>query len=127
MLKKHIKNNLENTYIKMYCNYFKNNFFLILSNINGETIKYFSLGQLKTNNKKNTYTEQEIIRQTIKFLLYLGIKQINLFINGHKKKLISNLEYLITQLFKNNIRIVKIQNITAIPYNGTKQKKIRRV
>lgn len=115
-------------FVKVYITNLKNNTFLNINNIQGKTLKYLSLGMLKNKKeRKNSSNRQQVIREATKYLKHNNIKQISLYIVGYKKKLFFTTKMLISYLYKNRIKVIRVGNITPIPYNGTKPKKIRRV
>lgn len=128
-MRKIFKYQTQNNYLRVYIVNVKNNTFASIIDINGNTLINWSTGKLgiKGSRKKTSYAQEQIIRTTLTYLLASKSKQLILYFRGYKQKFLNNLQLLLSTLIKNNIKITKIKNITSTPYNGTKQKKKRRV
>ncbi len=106
----HIKCNLKNTIISLTKN-------------NGDLLKQWSTKSLKkTKFKKNTpYNVQLIVYQINQYLILKKIKKINIYIKGTGLGRFNILKNL-----KKNIKIGFIFDKTSIPFNGCRQKKMKR-
>ena len=107
----HIRASLKNTIIS-------------LTEINGNVLKQWSTKSLKkTKFKKNTpYNVQLITYKINEFIAIKKIKKLNIYLNGTgfgRYNVLKNLK-------KKNIKIDYIFNQTALPFNGCRQKKMKR-
>ena len=110
---------LANLYIT--CN-LKNTRISITKN-NGNLLKQWSTKSLKkTKFKKNTpYNVQLIVYKINQYLILKKIKKINIYIKGTGLGRFNILKNL-----KKNIKIGYIFDKTSIPFNGCRQKKMKR-
>jgi small subunit ribosomal protein S11 len=107
----HVKSNLKNT-------------ILSLTQINGLLLKQWSTKSLKkTKFKKNTpYNVQLIVYQINQYIKIKKIKKLNIFFNGTglgRYNILKNLK-------KKQFKIGYIFDKTTIPFNGCRQKKMKR-
>ncbi len=107
----HVQSSLKNTIVS-------------LTQINGNVLKQWSTKSLKkTKFKKNTpYNVQLITYNINQFIKIKKIKKLNIYLNGTglgRYNILKNLK-------KKNIKIGYIFDQTAIPFNGCRQKKIKR-
>ncbi len=95
-----------------------------LTQINGNVLKQWSTKSLKkTKFKKNTpYNVQLITYNINQFIKIKKIKKLNIYLNGTglgRYNVLKNLK-------KKNIKIGYIFDQTAVPFNGCRQKKMKR-
>jgi small subunit ribosomal protein S11 len=107
----HVQSSLKNTIIS-------------LTKINGNVLKQWSTKSLKkTKFKKNTpYNVQLITYNINQFIKIKKIKKLNVYLNGTglgRYNVLKNLK-------KKNIKIGYIFDQTAVPFNGCRQKKMKR-
>jgi small subunit ribosomal protein S11 len=107
----HVQASLKNTIIS-------------LTKINGNVLKQWSTKSLKKSKfKKNTpYNVQLITYNINQFITIKKIKKLNIYLNGTglgRYNVLKNLK-------KNNIKIGYIFDQTALPFNGCRQKKMKR-
>ncbi|XOD38941.1 MAG: 30S ribosomal protein S11 [Candidatus Carsonella ruddii] len=109
----------------IYINSTFNNTVSTLTDLNGNTIGWFSSGVLGFKGpKKNTSLASQSISEKISYLaLKKNIKIIDVYIKG-----ISIGKETILRIINNcGIYIRSITDITPLPYNGCRKKKKRRV
>jgi small subunit ribosomal protein S11 len=100
------------------------NTIISLTKINGNVLKQWSTKSLKkTNFKKNTpYNVQLITYNINQFIKIKKIKKLNIYLSGTGLG-----RYNVLKNFKKkNIKIDYIFDRTAIPFNGCRQKKMKR-
>ena len=107
----YIKSSLKNTIIS-------------LTKINGNLLKQWSTKSLKkTKFKKNTpYNVQLITYQINQYIRIKKIKKLNIFLNGTgvgRYNVLKNLK-------KQNLKIGYVFDKTPLPFNGCRQKKMKR-
>lgn len=99
------------------------NTIISLTKLNGEVLKQWSTKSLKkTKFKKNSlYNIQFIVYQINYYIKTKEIKKLNIFFKG-----IGSARYNILKNLKKNIKIGFIIDQTIQPFNGCRQKKIKR-
>ena len=107
----HIQCHLKNTIIS-------------LTKINGDVLKQWSTKSLKKTKfkKNNPYNVQLITYKVNQFIKLKKIKKINIFLKGTglgRYNILKNLK-------KTNLKIGYIFDKTSIPFNGCRQKKMKR-
>jgi small subunit ribosomal protein S11 len=107
--------------LHIICN-FKNTIISLTKN-NGNLLKQWSTKSLKkTKFKKNTpYNVQLIVYKINKYIQLKKIKKINIYFKGTSLGRFNILKNL-----KKNIKIGYIFDKTSIPFNGCRQKKMKR-
>ena len=100
------------------------NTIISLTKNNGNVLKQWSTKSLKkTKFKKNTpYNVQLITYQINQYIKIKKIKRLNIYFNGTglgRYNVLKNLK-------KKNLKIRYIFDQTAIPFNGCRQKKVKR-
>ena len=116
------KNNI--TFANLYIQSSLKNTIISLTKNNGNVLKQWSTKSLKkTKFKKNTpYNVQLITYNINQFIKIKKIKKLNVFLNGRglgRYNVLKNLK-------KKNIKIGYIFDQTAVPFNGCRQKKMKR-
>lgn len=118
---KYSKYKIFNIYIKTTIN----NTFITLTDIKGKIKSMYSGGKLgyKGAKRSTTYAAESAILKISKDCLNQGVKKIQLFFNGIGKP-----KKMFLKTIKNNgIKILTLNDITPIPYNGCRLPKKRRV
>lgn len=109
--------------INVYCS--SNNTTLNVSNFEKKTILCGSCGFLgiKGSRRSTSYASQAISSIFAKKLLFLGIKYAFIKLKGFGNGRYS----CIRGLFLGGVKILRIQDITSLPFNGCKPQKKRRI
>lgn len=110
-----------NIYIKKTLN----NIFITLTNLKGDTIKYYSTGKVekKSTNKSSTYVAEVMIKKILNDCSDVGIRYVCLYYSG----IIYNLKSYLKEIKKKRIHVLSLTNNTPINYNGCKAPKPRRL
>nr|YP_009118081.1 ribosomal protein S11 [Malawimonas californiana]AJF22875.1 ribosomal protein S11 [Malawimonas californiana] len=118
---KYIKYKIFNIYIKTTLN----NTFITLTDIKGQIKATCSGGKLgyKGSKRSTVYATENILLKILKTCLNSGVKKVQLFFNGIGKPK----KMFIKLIRKNGIKIIALNDITPIPYNGCRLPKKRRV
>lgn len=129
MRKKIYNNSTRVHFCKVYITSTKNNTFATIHAVQNDTRYHFSCGRLgiKGSKKKTGYATHQVIRTLIKRLKEENTQQVILYVAGYKRKLSTALGILLVYFTKNNVRLLRIQNVQPIMYNGTRPSKMRRV
>jgi len=103
------------------------NTIISLTKNNGNVLKQWSTKSLKKSKfKKNTpYNVQLIIYKVNRYIKIKKIKNLNVYFNGTGLGRYNILKNLIKRK-KNNIKILYIFDKTTKPFNGCRQKKMKR-
>lgn len=112
-INKYLKYKIFNLYIKTTLN----NTFVTLTNIKGKIKSNCSGGKFKNIKKSTAYAAENAISKVLKDCLNFGVKKIQLFINGIGKSKKTTIK--IIKSF--GIKILIIENITPVPYNGCRK------
>ncbi|XBT18804.1 MAG: 30S ribosomal protein S11 [Candidatus Shikimatogenerans sp. AspAUS03] len=102
-----------------------NNTIISLTNLSGEVLMWSSSGKMKfKGSKKNTsYAAQISCQEVIEKAIKIGLKKIHIFLNGPGL----GKESSIKTAYNLGIKILSIKDITAIPHNGCRPSKKRRI
>ena len=102
-----------------------NNNVITLTNLKGDTIFWSSSGScgFKGARKATPFAAKVVIETTLKRCFDFGIKKIKILINGPGP----GRETVIRGLQKGGLQITLIRDVTAIPHNGCRPPKKRRI
>lgn len=117
-----------NNILILHIKIFRNNFFLIISNMLGKVLFIRNSGMLgfKNMNKREIETFKIILLSSLKFILTLKKKKIFLKLEGQKKFFLREIyKQLLNLLNKFNIKILGLSIINKISFNGCRKKKIK--
>ena len=102
-----------------------NNTIVTLTDQNGNALSQCSAGQVgfKGPKKSTPYAAQSIIRKVVEKARDYGLKEVNVLVKGVG----SGREAAIRALNANGLNVLTIKDVTPIPHNGCRAKKVRRV
>lgn len=102
-----------------------NNTIVTITSLNGETISWASAGSsgFKGARKSTPFAAQTAAEKAALEALSLGMKSVNILIKGQG----SGRETAIRAIEGAGFKITSIQDITAVPHNGCRPPKRRRV
>lgn len=102
-----------------------NNIIISLTNTTGQVVSWSSAGKMGfKGSKKNTpYAAQTAAQDCGKTAYDLGLRKVEVFVKGPG----SGRESAIRTLQTVGIEVISIQDITAIPHNGCRPPKRRRI
>lgn len=102
-----------------------NNTIVSLADMQGNVIAWSSAGQLgfKGPKKATPYAATTIVKSVVEKVQTSGLKSVDVYVKGVG----SGREAAIRALGANNITVLSIKDVTPIPHNGCRPKKIRRV
>ena len=117
------KNNLLNGIVHIQSTF--NNTIVTITSLNGETISWASAGSsgFKGARKSTPFAAQTAAEKAALEALSIGMKSVNILIKGQG----SGRETAIRAIEGAGFRITSIQDITAVPHNGCRPPKRRRV
>lgn len=118
-----------NNILILHVKLFRNNFFLIISNLLGKVLFIKNSGVLgfKNMNKKDIEAFRLILLNGLKFILkFEDKKKIFLKLEGQKKSLLREVYKQLLNLSKKfNFKILGITLVNKISFNGCRKKKIK--
>lgn len=102
-----------------------NNTVVTLTDQNGNVLGWSSAGQVgfRGPKKSTPYAAQAIVKNAVNKVRDYGLKEVNVFVKGVG----SGRESAIRALNANGLNILAIKDVTPIPHNGCRPKKVRRV
>jgi small subunit ribosomal protein S11 len=102
-----------------------NNTIITFTDQNGNVLAWSSAGQcgFKGPKKSTPYAASVIVKNAAEKVQAYGLKEVNVFVKGVG----AGRESAIRAINANNIQVLTIKDITPIPHNGCRPKKIRRV
>lgn len=102
-----------------------NNTIVTLTDEAGNTVSWCSAGQLgfKGSKKSTPYAAQMIAEQAAKSALEQGLKRVEVYIKGPG----SGRESAIRAIQAAGLEVVAIKDVSAVPHNGCRPPKRRRV
>ncbi|XOU94867.1 MAG: 30S ribosomal protein S11 [Candidatus Kerfeldbacteria bacterium] len=102
-----------------------NNTIVTITDMDGNTVAWSSAGQLgfKGPKKATPYAAGIIVKSVVEKIQSAGLKSVDVFVKGVG----SGREAAIRALNANNITVQSIKDVTPIPHNGCRPKKVRRV
>ena len=102
-----------------------NNTIVTITDPEGNTVAWSSAGQLgfKGPKKATPYAAGIIVKSVVEKIQTAGLKSVDVFVKGVG----SGREAAIRALNANNITVMSIKDVTPIPHNGCRPKKVRRV
>nr|YP_010282965.1 ribosomal protein S11 [Nitzschia ovalis]ULD15729.1 ribosomal protein S11 [Nitzschia ovalis] len=117
------KNNLLNGIVHIQSTF--NNTIVTITSLNGETISWASAGSsgFKGARKSTPFAAQTAAEKAALEALSIGMKSVNILIKGQG----SGRETAIRAIEGAGFKITSIQDITAVPHNGCRPPKRRRV
>lgn len=117
------KNNLLNGIVHIQSTF--NNTIVTITSLNGETLSWASAGSsgFKGARKSTPFAAQTAAEKAALEALSLGMKSVSILIKGQG----SGRETAIRAIEGAGFKITSIQDITAVPHNGCRPPKRRRV
>jgi len=108
----HIKNTFNNTIVT-------------ISDVNGNVIAWSSAGALKFRGaKKSTpFASQAVASTALEKALKMGLREVKIYVNGPG----FGRESAVRAIIKNGLKITMIKDVTGIPHNGCRPRKMRRI
>lgn len=102
-----------------------NNTIVTFTDQNGNVLAWSSAGQcgFKGPKKSTPYAASVIVRNAAEKVAPYGLKEVNVFVKGVG----SGRESAVRALNANGIQVLNIKDVTPIPHNGCRAKKVRRV
>ncbi len=102
-----------------------NNTIVSLADKAGNVLAWSSGGKIgyKGSKKSTPFAAQLAAEEVAKTALEMGIKQVNVMVNGPG----SGREAAIRSLDANKLKIKMIKDVTPIPHNGCRPRKARRI
>ncbi len=102
-----------------------NNTHISLADLNGNVICWSNAGALgfKGAKRSTPYAATEIVRNVIEKVRPTGLSEVEVFVKG----IGGGREAAIRALSSQGINILSIKDITPIPHNGCRPRKVRRV
>ncbi|MDO8486161.1 MAG: 30S ribosomal protein S11 [Candidatus Staskawiczbacteria bacterium] len=102
-----------------------NNTLITLANTRGQVLAWKSAGSVgfKGTKKATSFAASRVAEAISNICKKMGIEKINVFIKGIGAGRESAVRTLVTQ----GLNVVSIKDVTPIPHNGCRPKKIRRV
>ena len=109
----------------IYINSTYNNTTITLTNIKGDVLAWKTAGSVgfKGTKKGTSFAASRVARAIVEVAQKLRIKDINVFIKG----IGGGRESAVRSLTGQGLEIVSIKDVTPIPHNGCRPKKVRRV
>ena len=118
-----------NNILILHTKIFRNNFFLIISNISGKVLftKNSGFYGFKNMNKKDIESFKVMLLNALKFILkFQDEKKIFLKLEGQKKNLLREIyKQLLNLLKKFNYKILGLIFVNKVSFNGCRKKKIK--
>ena len=102
-----------------------NNTLITLTDPSGNVLAWSSAGQVgfKGPKKATPYAAGIIVRNVVEKVKDYGLKSVDVFIRGVG----AGREAAVRALYSNGINLLSIKDVTPIPHNGPRPKKVRRV
>ncbi|MFA5070125.1 MAG: 30S ribosomal protein S11 [Patescibacteria group bacterium] len=102
-----------------------NNTMVTLTDSKGDVLASSSAGQVgfKGPKKSTPFAAGIIVRNVIEKVSDYGLKSVEVFVKGVG----SGREAAVRALYSNGLNILSIKDLTPIPHNGPRPKKVRRV
>lgn len=102
-----------------------NNTIITVTDENGSVLASSSAGSLgfRGPKKATPYAASKVVEAVFEKIKKVGLSEINIFIKG----IGSGRESAVRSLISHGLNIVSIRDITPIPHNGPRPKKVRRV
>jgi small subunit ribosomal protein S11 len=102
-----------------------NNTVITITDLNGNTIGQASAGVLgfKGPKKATPYAASIIVKHIVEKVKAYGLQDVDVFLKGVG----SGRESAVRALHANGINVMSIKDVTPIPHNGCRPKKVRRV
>lgn len=121
--KKKIRRQVLRGQVHIQCTY--NNTLVAFSDLNGKILVWSSAGSLgfKGAKKATPYAATQIVNSAAEKVAKYGLKEIEVFVKGVG----SGREASIRALANNDFEIILIKDVTPIPHNGCRPRKLRRV
>lgn len=110
---------------KAYIQATYNNTIVTITDLNGNTIAWSSAGQVgfKGPKKATPYAASVIVKNLVEKIKNIDLKSVEIFVKGVG----AGREAAIRAFNANNINVSSIKDITPIPHNGCRPRKVRRV
>jgi len=109
----------------VYINSTYNNTTITLTNIKGDVLAWKTAGSVgfKGTKKGTSFAASRVARAIVEVAQKLRIRDINVFIKG----IGGGRESAVRSLTGQGLEIISIKDVTPIPHNGCRPKKVRRV
>jgi small subunit ribosomal protein S11 len=109
----------------IYINSTYNNTTITLTNVKGDVLAWKTAGSVgfKGTKKGTSFAASRVARAIVEVAQKLRIRDINVFIKG----IGGGRESAVRSLTGQGLEIVSIKDVTPIPHNGCRPKKVRRV
>lgn len=110
---------------KIYISSSYNNTLITLTDMGGDVLVWRSAGSIgfKGTKKATSFAASKVAEAIVNISKKLGIIKIHVFVKG----IGSGRESAVRSLATHGLNIVSIKDITPIPHNGCRPKKVRRV
>ncbi len=110
---------------KIYISSSYNNTLITLTNAKGQVLAFKSAGSVgfKGTKKATSFAASRVAEAMSNICKKIGIEKISIFIKG----IGAGRESAVRTLIAQGLNVVSIKDITPIPHNGCRPKKIRRV
>jgi small subunit ribosomal protein S11 len=102
-----------------------NNTIVTVTDQNGDTLGWASSGMcgFKGPKKATPYAAGQVVKKIAEAIQPYGVKEVNIFVNG----IGGGRESAIRAFNLNNIQVLSVKDVTALPHNGCRPPKKRRV
>lgn len=102
-----------------------NNTIVTVSDINGNVVSWASAGGLKFRGaKKSTpFASQTVAQEAVEKAMKFGLKEVSVYVKGPG----FGRESAVRAVAKSGLKISMIKDVTGIPHNGCRPRKIRRI
>lgn len=109
----------------VYINSTYNNTTITLTDINGNVLAWKTAGSVgfKGTKKGTSFAASKVARAMVEIAQKLRIRDINVFVKG----IGGGRESALRSLAGHGLEIISIKDVTPIPHNGCRPKKVRRV
>ncbi len=122
-----VRKSISEVFINIYCTF--NNSIVSLTDIDGNVIAISSAGGrgYKSSKKATPHAMKDIIKYIFEFIDKYKVKNISAIkIKGSGTQLEQGLTSVMNEAKKREINVSKQQDLTPIPHNGTRPRKLRR-
>ena len=109
----------------VYINSTYNNTTITLTNVKGDVLAWKTAGSVgfKGTKKGTSFAASRVARAIVEIAQKLRIRDINVFIKG----IGGGRESAVRSLTGQGLEVISIKDVTPIPHNGCRSKKVRRV
>lgn len=102
-----------------------NNTIVTLTDPTGNVLAWSSAGKcgFRGPKKATPYAASIIVRDAVDKVKVYGLKEVQVFVKG----IGMGREAAVRSLYSNGINVLSIKDVTAVPHNGCRPRKVRRV